>query len=128
MRSHAYQLLHAICATAINDELLTSNPCKITGATPVKRDHDPVVPDVDEITVIADNIEPKFKALVLISAWCGLRFGEVTELRRKDFRDIKDDDNPAIIAVGRGVTHRSGNDPAQRAESTRLNRGRREPS
>lgn len=114
MRSHAYQLLHAICATAINDELLTSNPCKISGATSVKRKHDPVVPDVDEITVIADKIEPKFKALILISAWCGLRFGEVTELRRKDFRYIKDDYNPAIIAVGSGVTHRSGNDRAPR--------------
>ena len=114
MRSHAYGLLHAICATAVRDELLSSNPCMITGATHAKRVHDPVVPDVDEITVIADKIEPRFKALILISAWCGLRFGEVTELRRKDFRYIKDDDNPAIIVVGRGVTHRSGNDPAQR--------------
>jgi integrase len=114
MRSHAYGLLHAICATAVRDELLSVNPCMITGATHAKRVHDPVVPDVDEITVIADKIEPRFRALILISAWCGLRFGEVTELHRKDFRYIKDDDNPAIIAVGRGVTHRSGNDPAQR--------------
>lgn len=118
MRSHAYQLLHAICATAVSEELLSVNPCMIKGATAVKRAHDPVILDVDEITVIADKIEPKFRALILISAWCGLRFGEVTELRRKDFRYIKDDDNPAIIAVGRLI--------AANAESTHLNRGGRE--
>lgn len=26
----------------------------------------------------------RYHALVLIAAWCGLRFGELTELRRKD--------------------------------------------
>ena len=31
-RSHAYGLLHAICATAVKDGLLTSNPCQIERA------------------------------------------------------------------------------------------------
>ena len=30
--SHAYGLLHAICATAASDGLIVSNPCTITGA------------------------------------------------------------------------------------------------
>jgi integrase len=109
MRSHAYQLLHAICKTAIADELLTSNPCMIEGATAVKRNRDAVVPDIDELATVADKIEPKFRALVLISAWCGLRFGEVIELRRKDIRFIDANGDgivPGVIAVARGVTHR----------------------
>lgn len=110
MRSHAYQLLHAICETAVSDELLPSNPCKIAGATAVKRSREPVVPEIDELAVIADKIEAKFRALVLISAWCGLRFGEVTELRRKDIRFIDANGDgivPGILAVERGVTHRN---------------------
>ena len=44
-----------------------------------------MVPDVDELTRIADLIEPaRFKALILNSAWCCLRYDEVTELRPKD--------------------------------------------
>ena len=84
MRRHAYQLLHAICATAVEDDLLASNPCRIKGATAVKNRRDPVVPTTDELAIIAEKVAPKWKAYVLISAWCGLRFGEATELRRKD--------------------------------------------
>ena len=111
MRRHAYQLLHAICATAVDDELLTSNPCKIKGATAVKSRRDAVVPSVEELAIIADTIEPKLKAYVLISAWCGLRFGEATELRRKDIHYTNGDDRgPDTIAVKRAVVHRRGED------------------
>src|SRR6478672_871175 len=47
-------------------------------------------------------IEPKFCAPVLISAWCGLRFGEPIELRRKDFNA-----DCSIVKVARGVIHRT---------------------
>ena len=43
------------------------------------------------------------KALVLLSAWCGVRWGEVIELRRKDI-----DDDCEVLFVGRAVTHRGG--------------------
>lgn len=109
LRSHAYQLLHAICKTAVNDELLLSNPCMIEGASSTKRSREPVVPEISELAIIADKIEPKFKALVLISAWCGLRFGEATELRRKDFSA-----DCSVLTVARGVTHRSTTDDAAR--------------
>ncbi|MEZ0384794.1 tyrosine-type recombinase/integrase [Mycobacterium sp. pW045] len=102
-RSHAYQLLHAICKTAVADDLLDKNPCMIEGATSVKAKRQAVVPTVAQLAIIADKIEPKFKALVLISAWCGLRFGEVIELRRKDISD-----DCEVITVARGVTHRAG--------------------
>lgn len=108
-RSHAYQLLHAICDTAIKDELLERNPCMIDGATATKRTREPVVPDIAAMSVIADKIEAKFRALVLISAWCGLRFGEVIELRRKDIGI-----GCEIITIARGVTHRSTDNPDDR--------------
>jgi integrase len=109
MRRHAYQLLHAICATAVDDELLSSNPCKIKGATVAESKRDAVVPTVDQLTIIADTIKPNLRAYVLISAWCGLRFGEATELRRKDIH-YTNDDGPDMITVKRAVVHRRDED------------------
>ena len=103
-RAHAYQLLHAILGTAVKDGLLQSNPAQIDGATRIKRASQSVIPDVDELARIAELIEPqRFKALILISAWCGLRYGEVTELRRKDIGE-----GAEVISIARGVVHREG--------------------
>jgi integrase len=41
--------------------------------------------------------------LVLISAWCGLRWGEAVELRRRDFNEACDE-----ITISRAFTHRAG--------------------
>ncbi|MCA4731007.1 tyrosine-type recombinase/integrase [Mycobacterium avium] len=108
-RANAYTLLNSICKTAVADELLQSNPCMVQGATVVKGKRDPVVPSITEMAVIADKIEAKFKALVLISAWCGLRFGEAIELRRKDICYVGTNGSaePGVVAVERGVTHRN---------------------
>lgn len=101
--SHAYGFLHAICATALTDGLLTLNPCQIAGAMNAPTKRTPVVLDVDDVAKLATTIEPqRLKALVLISAWCGLRWGEVIELRR---RDIALD--CSTIAVYRSATHRN---------------------
>ncbi len=107
---HAYGLLHAICATAVHDGLLPSNPCHIERAMNPPTKHPVVIPTAVELAALADKIgsDPKnarFRALILISAWCGLRYGEVSELRRKDF-----DADCEIVSVGRAVTHRRGDD------------------
>jgi integrase len=127
MRRHAYQLLHAICATAVDDDLLSSNPCRIKGATAVKNRRNPVVPTTDELVIIAEKVALKWKAYVLISAWCGLRFGETTELRRKDLHYAHDDDcGPDVIAVERAVVHRRGGDSTRcRIDTPKSGRTRR---
>ena len=99
--SHAYGLLHAVCATAVKDGLLPANPCQITRAMNPPRKREPIILTVAEVGALADAIEERFKALFLISAWCGLRWGEVTELRRKDVGA-----GCEIISVSRAVTHR----------------------
>lgn len=102
-RSHAYGLLHAICATAVTDGLIRGNPCHIPRAASVRAKRAPVVTTVEELTEVADVIDKRFRAVVLISAWCGLRWGEVSELRRKDVGESAE-----TIAVVRGAVHRSG--------------------
>jgi integrase len=78
------------------------------------RKRDLVVPEISELAVIADKIEPKYRTLVLLSAWLGLRFGEAIELRRNDFEYIADSDEPVAINLTRAVTHRSAGDPLSR--------------
>ena len=75
-RSHAYALLHAVCATAVGDGLLADNPCQIKRAMNAPRQRQPMILTVEEVAKLADVIEPqRLRALVLISAWCGLRWG-----------------------------------------------------
>ena len=101
--AHAYAMLHAVCATAVIDGLLTTNPCQISGAmnTPTKRQ--PVIPTIAQLAALADAVPERFKALILLKAWCGLRWGEVTELRRGDI-----DGDVEVVYISRGVTHRNG--------------------
>lgn len=104
LRSHAYGLLKSICATAVKDGLIDRNPCQIDGAATVKSKTQANIPSVSELAQIADAIKPeRLKAYVLISAWCGLRYGEVCELKRKDIGK-----GCEVISVGRAFTHREG--------------------
>lgn len=97
--SHVYALLHGIFATAVNDGLLQSNPCQIQRAMNPPRKREPVILDVPDIARLADAVAERFKAMILIAAWCGLRWGEVTELRRRDIDEVVE-----VIHVQRGVT------------------------
>jgi integrase len=68
----AYRLLKAILATAVQDELIARNPCLLSGAgseRPAKR----VPPTIAETETIADAIEDRYRVLVLLGAWSGLR-------------------------------------------------------
>ena len=90
--------------SAVDDGLLTENPCAIKRAMNAPRRRQPVILEVDEMAALADAIEAaRLRALVLISAWCGLRWGEVIELRRKDVSV-----DASLLSVGRGATHRGG--------------------
>ena len=98
--SHAYGLLHAICATAVKDGLLQANPCQIERVMNPPTKREATILTVPEVGLLADTIKPEYRALVLISAWCGSRWGEVIELRRKDISA-----GCETISVSRAVTH-----------------------
>jgi integrase len=85
--SHAYSLLRSILGTAVEDGVLASNPCQVKGAVRVARKRQPVILTVAELATVADAMPARYRMLVLLSAWCGLRWGEVSELRRKDISD-----------------------------------------
>lgn len=79
----AYQLLRAILNTAVDDELIRRNPCRIKGADRYDVPERPVL-TVAEVYAVADAIRPHHRALVLLAAFTTLRFGELASLRRRD--------------------------------------------
>jgi integrase len=98
-----YWHLHSICDTAVGDGLLAPNPCQLNVKKPA-RQIEPVTLEPAQVAAAVKVIEPqRFQAMVLIGEWCGLRWGELGELRRKDISD-----NAEIITVARGHRHEGG--------------------
>ncbi|GFG66888.1 putative prophage phiRv2 integrase [Mycobacterium kubicae] len=101
--AHAYALLHAICATAVADELLDANPCRIRAAMQTKRRRSIDVLTPVQLDALAAAMPAELCASVLLAAWCGLRWGETSELRR---RDVSADHS--VLHIRRAVTYRAG--------------------
>jgi hypothetical protein len=73
-RAKSYRLLSRILGTAVESGYLARNPCAIRGAAaepaPEMR-----FATVAEVAALADAIPPRFRALVLVAAYAGLRWG-----------------------------------------------------
>jgi integrase len=76
-----YRLLRAILSTAVEDELILKNPCVLKRAGVEKAPERPVA-TIEQVYALADAIEPRFRALVLLATFTGLRLGELRALRR----------------------------------------------
>lgn len=77
-----YRLLRAILTTAIEDGLIAGNPCRIRGAG-VEHAEERAVPPIGEVYAMADSVKPRYRALVLMAAFAGLRRGELFGLTRR---------------------------------------------
>jgi integrase len=79
----AYRLLKAIFNTAISDDLILKNPCRVKGgATDKVRDRR--IPDVEQVAVLTEAMPEQYRAAVIVAAWGTLRRGEVLGLERRD--------------------------------------------
>ncbi|MFI7300786.1 tyrosine-type recombinase/integrase [Streptomyces sp. NPDC050121] len=87
----AYALLRAILGTAVADLMIKRNPCTIKGASTVHTPERPTA-TVQEVYDLADAIQPRYRALVLMAGFLGLRWGELIGLHRRDI----DLDNGAV--------------------------------
>ena len=80
----AYCLLRAILNTAVKgDALIRDNPCRIKATTATTPRCRPV-PIIDQVYRVADLPPDRFRALVIVAALSGLRWGELAALRRAD--------------------------------------------
>lgn len=102
-RSHAYQLLRTILATAVDDDLIGANPCRIRGAGRAKTAKRIRPASLDELRVIVAAMPERFRVLVLLATWTSLRFGELVELRRSDV-----DLDHRVIRIRRAAVRKTG--------------------
>lgn len=98
LRAHAYGLMRTILGAAVSDQLVAVNPCTIRGAGNSTRVHKIKPATLAELETIAAEMPERLRLMVLLASWCGLRFGELAELRRGDI-----DTKAGIIRVRRGV-------------------------
>ncbi|MEU5884426.1 tyrosine-type recombinase/integrase [Spirillospora sp. NPDC047279] len=77
----SYQLLKSILATAVEDELIRRNPCRIKGAGTPDTPERPTIPVAKVAEILAATPE-RYRALVLLGTFTTLRWGELAGLRR----------------------------------------------
>jgi integrase len=78
----AYRLLRTILATAVADGLLATSPCTIKGAG-IEKSAERKIPALDTVYVIADEVDGRYRGLILTAALAGLRLGELAALTRR---------------------------------------------
>lgn len=81
----SYRLLRAIFNTAVDeDRILPRNPCRVRGADQEHAGERPVLTLAQVFDLAGRMNDRRYRALVLVAAFCTLRWGEVTALRRCD--------------------------------------------
>ena len=100
LRAHAYALLSAVMRTAVDEGDLTANPCRIRGAASSRTVHQPRQATLPQLSIITEAMPARYRAMVLLAAWCGLRFGELTELRRSDLDGNRVRVQRGVVRVG----------------------------
>lgn len=105
-RAHSYALLKTIMGTAVSEQLITSNPCVIRAGGSTRTVHKAKPATLEELVLITEHMPDRLRLAVLIAAWCGLRMGEIFELRRGDV-DLVD----RVIRIRRAVARVPGEPP-----------------
>lgn len=77
----AYRLLHAILATAADDQIIRRNPCRIDNAGKEDTPERQTVP-LPVVFAITAAMPARYRLLVLLATFGGLRWGELAALRR----------------------------------------------
>ncbi|HEU4542557.1 MAG TPA: hypothetical protein VFR23_15630, partial [Jiangellaceae bacterium] len=103
VRAHAYGLLRTVLNTAVADELIAANPCRVRGGGQAKRVKRIVPATLAELEALVTATPARYKLMILLASGCGLRQGELFELRRGDV-----DSAAGVIHVRRGDVRTSG--------------------
>ncbi|MBT0771371.1 tyrosine-type recombinase/integrase [Kineosporia sp. J2-2] len=83
----AYRLLRAVLNTALDDELIRRNPCRIKGADQEKSAERPTL-TLRQVFALVEKVPARYRALLLVAAFGSLRWGEVSALKRRDVNVI----------------------------------------
>jgi integrase len=78
-----YRLLRTICGSAVADQEIARNPCAIPGAGIESSPERPTA-TVPQVLGLATAVGERWRAVVLLAAFCSLRMGELAALTRRD--------------------------------------------
>ena len=93
----AYRLLRAVMNTAVDDEVIGRNPCRIKGAGS-GADSGASGDRGRGGLALADAVPVRTRSLILLATLCSLRWGELMGLRKSDI-----DLNEATVSIERSV-------------------------
>ncbi len=98
----AHGVMRQVMTEAVRSGLIDANPCAHT-RFPKSTRYEPNIITPQEANILIENMPSRYKAFVMVLAYCGLRFGEAAALRR----DCVDLDN-RMIHVVESVTNAGG--------------------
>lgn len=84
----AYQLLSAALRAAVDNGLVPLSPCRNIKLPRLEQPEMRIL-DPREIQLLAEAIDERYRAMVLIGAYSGLRFGELCALRLDRFEPLR---------------------------------------
>jgi integrase len=105
----AYAVLKAVMNTAMQDEVLTRNPCNIIGAGQARSSERPLL-GLDEVITLAAEMPEHLRVLAILAFWAHARLGELLGLRRSDV-----DLEAGTIRIERQLIEVAGHGPRETA-------------
>lgn len=101
MTAKAYRLMRAILNTAVDDEIIERNPCRIRAAGDEQPAERPTL-SIEQVQQLWLAVPARFCAFIAVKTFGSLRWGEITALHRSDV-----DMNSGIVAVRSAYVERS---------------------
>jgi integrase len=84
----AWQIASGVLRLAVRDRLIHLSPARDVKLPRIERE-EPQALTADELMRLADAIDPRYRALVLVGAFAGLRIGELAGLQLGDFDPLR---------------------------------------
>ncbi len=84
----AWQIASGVLRLAVRDRLLPLSPARHVKLPRIERE-EPQALTADQLMRLADAIDPRYRALVLVGAFGGLRIGELAGLQLCDFDPLR---------------------------------------
>ncbi|WP_040806041.1 tyrosine-type recombinase/integrase [Nocardia concava] len=81
--AQSYRFLRAVMNNALREKGIRENPCKVKGAGSDRAKERPIATP-NTVEELVDAITPRYRAAVLLAAWCEIRRGELCALRTTD--------------------------------------------
>lgn len=93
-----YDFMKSVFKTAVDDELVDKNPCKVISGSKSSTEVKVTAPTEDELSKIVEAMPDTLKHTVLLGAAAGLRWGEIAALTTDDV-EIETDEDGKVSAV-----------------------------